>query len=218
MAEQRAKVQAAQKRQRQENRKPQFKRADQLIDDYCNVEKESHRIKGLRVRRTKKDLNVENGKLLLVVRNDSVQKDHPGSEKCIKNLRITKHNSAAFVCLDEKTAIDLKDIKPYVNYGVPSRETVTALIQKRGYTWIDNKPVTISNNTMIEDKLGEYGVICVEDIIHEILTTGQHFDVVNRFLRPFRFSVPQTGHEKKMERLVEKNRDQDVNEMVAAMN
>jgi hypothetical protein len=46
---------------------------------------------------------------------------------------------------------------------------------------------------MIEKKLKKQGVVCVEDVIHEIYTVGPQFKKVNKFLWPFKLSSPRGG-------------------------
>lgn len=36
--------------------------------------------------------------------------------------------------------------------------------------------------------LGKFGIICMEDLIHEIMTVGPHFKEANNFLWPFQLS------------------------------
>lgn len=37
--------------------------------------------------------------------------------------------------------------------------------------------------------LGKFGVICLEDLIHEIAFPGKNFQAISGFLRPFQLSV-----------------------------
>lgn len=37
--------------------------------------------------------------------------------------------------------------------------------------------------------LGVHGIICLEDLIHEIYSAGKHFHQINNFLWPFHLSV-----------------------------
>ena len=37
--------------------------------------------------------------------------------------------------------------------------------------------------------LGKYGVICLEDLIHEIAFPGKNFQAISAFLRPFHLSM-----------------------------
>lgn len=38
---------------------------------------------------------------------------------------------------------------------------------------------------------GKHGIICLEDLIHEIFSVGRSFRPANNFLLPFRLSVPR---------------------------
>lgn len=51
--------------------------------------------------------------------------------------------------------------------------------------------------------LGKFGIICVEDLIHEILTVGPHFKEANNFLWPFKLKAPLGGLKKKRNHYVE---------------
>ncbi|CAB1341223.1 unnamed protein product, partial [Coregonus sp. 'balchen'] len=42
-----------------------------------------------------------------------------------------------------------------------------------------------------------WGIICVEDLIHEIYTVGKNFKPANNFLWPFKLSTPRGGMNKK---------------------
>lgn len=44
---------------------------------------------------------------------------------------------------------------------------------------------------------GELGIICIEDVIHEILATTKNFKTVNAFLWNFQLSPPAGGWSKK---------------------
>jgi hypothetical protein len=43
----------------------------------------------------------------------------------------------------------------------------------------------------LQDALGKHGIICIEDLIHEIYTVGPHFKEANNFLHPFQLSCPR---------------------------
>jgi len=60
----------------------------------------------------------------------------------------------------------LLTIKNYVAYGNPTKKLVEDLIRKRGYLKTkENKRQPISDNVIIEELLGEQGLICIEDLI-----------------------------------------------------
>ena len=47
----------------------------------------------------------------------------------------------------------------------------------------------MTDNTVIEEHLGRFDVICLEDLIHEIAFMGKYFWEIARFLCPFHLSV-----------------------------
>lgn len=70
--------------------------------------------------------------------------------------------------------------------------------------------------------LGKFGIICVEDLIHEIATVGPHFKEANNFLWPFKLKAPLGGLKKKRNHYVEGgdagNRENYINELIRRMN
>ena len=53
-------------------------------------------------------------------------------------------------------------------------------------TQIDGKRTPITSNDLIEQQLGRHGIICVEDLVHEIMTVGPNFRYASNFLWPFK--------------------------------
>lgn len=80
-----------------------------------------------------------------------------------------------FVKLTKATAEMLKIVEPYIGYGYPSLKTVRELLYKRGYGKVNKQRVALSNNAIIEENLGKFGLVCMEDLLHEIYTVGPHF-------------------------------------------
>jgi len=74
----------------------------------------------------------------------------------------------------------------------------------------------------IESNLGKYGLICMEDLIHEIVTVGPHFKEANNFLWPFKLSSPLGGFIVKRNHFTEGgdygNREEKINNLVRRMN
>lgn len=70
--------------------------------------------------------------------------------------------------------------------------------------------------------VGKYGIICVEDLIHEIYTVGKNFKPANNFLWPFKLSSPRGGMNKKTTHFVEGgdagNREDQINRLIRRMN
>lgn len=112
----------------------------------------------------------------------------------------------------------LRLVEPYVTWGYPSLKTIRDLVYKRGYGKVNVQRVALTDNEIIEEALGEYGIICIEDIIHEIYTCGPHFKEVTNFLWPFKLNAPRGGMNKKRTHFNEGgaagNREELINQFV----
>jgi len=91
----------------------------------------------------------------------------------------------------------VKMVAPFVTFGYPTRHTIRKLIYKRGYGKVDRRRLPLTDNSVISTVLGEKGINCVEDLIHEIVTCGPNFRQANNFLWPFKLTSPLGGFEKK---------------------
>lgn len=97
-------------------------------------------------------------------------------------LRLKQVHNGTFVKLNKSTIQLLRLVEPYVTYGYPSKETIAKMLYKRGYGKVNGQRVPLENNEIIEKNLGKYGIISMEDLIHEIATAGPHFKEANNFL------------------------------------
>lgn len=144
----------------------------------------------------------EKPKLLLVarVRSPNNAKIPSKAKKVLQALRLEHSNFGTFVKLTPTVLPLLKLVAPYIVIGTPNLVTVRELIQKRASVTVEDeannnakKQVLLDDNTIIEEKLGDYGIICTEDLVHEIYTLGDNFKQVMNFLRPFQLAPPVTG-------------------------
>ncbi|KAG7265257.1 hypothetical protein CRUP_022692 [Coryphaenoides rupestris] len=105
-------------------------------------------------------------------------------------FRLRKLFSESFVKIN-KTSMAMDESLTIVSpAGFPNLKSVRELILKRGQTKIRKPAGSPSpDNTLIEQHLGKHGIICLEDLIHEIFSVGKNFRVANCFLRPFNLSV-----------------------------
>ncbi|KAJ3679104.1 hypothetical protein LUZ60_017115 [Juncus effusus] len=76
-------------------------------------------------------------------------------------------------------------------HGNPNLKSVKELIYKKGCGKIKKENVPLTNNDVIEQALGQYGMICVEDLVHEIVNVGPYFNEANKFLLPFKRKCPE---------------------------
>ncbi len=132
----------------------------------------------------------------------------PKPRKILQLLRLLQINNGVFVKLTKATSQMLQLVGPYVTYGEPNVKTIRDLIYKRGYAKINKQRIPITDNALIEKELGKYGIISVEDLVHEIATAGPNFKAATQFLWPFKLSNPNGGFRaRKLKHFVEQNGD-----------
>jgi large subunit ribosomal protein L7e len=202
-------------------RKVIFKRAEKYIKEYRGMERSL--IKFRRQARASGNFYVEpEAKLALVVRIRGINGLHPKPRKVLQLLRLRQIHNAVFVKLNKATINMLRLVEPYVAYGYPNLKTVKELIYKRGFAKVQGQRTAITANKVIEDKLGKLGIICMEDLIHEIYTVGPNFKQANKFLWPFKLSSPRGGFKKVTTHYIEGgdagNREDKINKLVQSMN
>lgn len=108
-------------------------------------------------------------------------------------LGLRRLHHATFIRMTPEKQAALTLLEPYVLYGSPNVQTIRDLIFKYGFMKYNGKKTSISSNTQIEEVFGESGIICLEDIIHEIVTIGPKFDTVMKALYPFILPNPKEG-------------------------
>jgi len=161
-------------------------------------------------------------KLAFVIRIRGIMGLHPKPRKILQLLRLRQINNATFVRLTGATKQMLRLVEPYITYGTPNLKTVRDLIYKRGFAKVNKQRTPITDNSVIEQTLGKYGIICVEDLIHEIYTVGPHFKQANKFLWTFKLNPPRGGFSEIKKHYNEAgdfgNREDKINALVRKMN
>lgn len=140
--------------------------------------------------------------------------------KILQNLKLTSVNTGTFVKADSQTMDLLKFIAPYVLVGQPSLTSIRKLFQKRARIMVPDeeqeqekttneqeagqledsesetkqKIIKLDNNQLVEDKFGnDLGLICIEDLIHEISQLSDNFNSITNWLLPFQLNAPVNG-------------------------
>ena len=125
----------------------------------------------------------------------SINNIAPKPRKILQLLRLLQINNGVFVKVTKATEQMLRLVEPYVTYGCafytcghesilteivsePNLKSVRELIYKRGYGKVNRQRVPLSNNQVIEEALGKYDILSVEDLVHEIFTAGPNFKQV----------------------------------------
>jgi len=199
-----------------------FTRAEKYVKEYRDAERERVRLS----REAKKSDSLyvpAEPNLAFVVRIKGINKIDPKKRKTLQLLRLLQINNGVFVKLTKATMEMLKIVEPFVAYGYPNQKSVRELIYKRGYGKVDKQRLPLTDNEIIEENLGKYGMICMEDLIHEICTVGPNFKAASNFLWPFKLNSPTGGFRKrKFKHFIEGgdlgNREDKINELIRQMN
>jgi large subunit ribosomal protein L7e len=146
----------------------------------------------------------------------------PKVRKILQLLRLRQINNGVFVRLTKATINMIRIAEPYLAYGYPNLKSVRELVYKRGFGKVGGQRVALNDNSVIEKALGKHGIICIEDIIHEVFTVGPQFKHVNQFLWPFQLSSPKGGLVNKGTHFIEGgdygNREEKMNILIQKMN
>jgi large subunit ribosomal protein L7e len=198
----RAKLAVKAKVDKRKKRVAIFKRAEKYAKEYQDQERDEIRLQ----RDAKKDGNYyvpAEPKLAFVMRIRGINQVSPKVRKVLQLLRLRQINNGVFIKMNKATTNMLRICEPYITYGSPNLKAVRDLVYKRGFVKVDGNRTPITSNDIIEDKLGKMGIICVEDLIHEIFTVGPNFKYASNFLWPFKLNNPTGGWRKKTNHFVE---------------
>jgi len=206
---------------RKNGRKIIFKKAESYIREYRAQEKSL-----VHLRRQAKQYGnffVEpEAKFAFIIRIRGINGLHPKPRKILQLLRLRQINNGVFLRLNKATLKMLKLVEPYITFGYPNLKSVRELIYKRGFAKVEKQRRAITDNTIIEQHLGKHGIVCMEDLVHEIFTVGPHFTEVTRFLWPFHLSPPTGGWKKVTTHVNEGGdaglRENSINQLIRKMN
>lgn len=209
-----------QKKQNKAKHVEYFKRAEKYVKEYLTAEKDSIRL--AKQARLHGNFYVPSEpKVAFVMRIRGINGLHPRVRKTLQLLRLRQINNGVFVRLNKATIQMLRIAEPYIAWGYPNLKTIRDLVYKRGFAKINKCRTPIIYNTTIEKALGKHGIICIEDIVHELFTVGPHFKQVNNFLWPFKLNTPTGGWRKKANHFVEGgdfgNREDKINALLRKM-
>ncbi|KAM7184729.1 60S ribosomal protein L7 [Naviculisporaceae sp. PSN 640] len=199
-----------------------FKRAEKYVKEYREEEREKIRLARLAKQEGAFHIPAE-AKLIFVVRIKGINKIAPKPRKILQLLRLLQINNGVFIRVTKATTEMLKVVEPWVAYGYPNLKTVKELVYKRGYGKVNKQRIPLTDNAIIEENLGKYGIICMEDLIHEIFTVGPDFKQASNFLWPFKLSNPTGGFRpRKFKHFIEGgdlgNREEHINALIRQMN
>jgi large subunit ribosomal protein L7e len=181
-------------------RKGQYKRAAAYAEEYATNERSL-----TRQRRQAKAVGnyfcEPEAKLMFVIRIRGMCDMHPKTKKILQLLRLRQIHMGVFLRVNKATQEMIKRVEPYLAYGYPSLKATRDLIYKRGFgkrsTAGQAQRLKLTENSVIEAELGQFGITCFEDLVHEIYTVGPNFKQANNFLWPFKLNSAKGGLPKK---------------------
>ena len=216
-----AKKNAANKRAyRKKLRTKALKSAEQYVKEY--KERENLEIRNRRLAKQKGQLYYEpEAKVVFVIRIRGIIGIPPKTRKILQLLRLRQIHNGVFVKMNKATVNMLRLVEPFVAYGEPNLKSIRELIYKRGYGKVNKQRYALSDNAIVDENLGKFGISCMEDLIHEIYTVGPRFKEANNFLWPFKLSSPLGGFKSKLIHFNEGgdagNRQEKINKLIQRM-
>merc|ERR1712125_170437 len=208
------------KKANKEKRTQAYKSAEKYVKEYRAMAKQ--RVRMHRQAKAAGNHYVDGeAKLAFVVRIRGLNDMHPKTKKILQIMRLRQMNMGVFMKISKASSEMLKRVEPYLSYGYPNLKSVRELIYKRGFGKINKQRLPLNDNSVIETALGKHGIVCMEDLVHEIYTVGPHFKEANNFLWPFKLSSARGGFMQKRRHYIEGgdsgNREEKINKLVHSM-
>merc|ERR1711912_178695 len=205
---------------RKEKRVAAYKSAEKYVKEYRAIAKQRVRMHRQAKAAGNHFVDAE-AKLIFVVRIRGLADMHPKTKKILQIMRLRQMNMGVFTKSSKAATEMLTRVEPYLSYGYPSLKSVRDLVYKRGFGKINKQRLPLNDNAVVEQGLGEKGIMCMEDLVHEIFTVGPNFREANNFLWPFKLRPAKGGQAKKRKGFCEGgqagNREQLMNKLIANM-
>ncbi|XP_002914526.2 60S ribosomal protein L7-like 1 isoform X1 [Ailuropoda melanoleuca] len=209
------------KKEQKKGKQLKFKRLEWFLHDSWRQQRDRVRLRRLEVKPHGLEVPDKHS-LAFVVRIQRINGVSSLVQRTIARLRLKKIFSGVFFRVTPQTIKTLRVVEPYVTWGFPNLKSVRELILKRGQAKVKNKTIPLTDNTVIEEYLGKYGVICLEDLIHEIAFPGKNFQEISAFLRPFHLSVARHATKNRVGFLKEVGlpgyRGEGINQLIRQLN
>ncbi|KAB0359027.1 hypothetical protein FD754_003183, partial [Muntiacus muntjak] len=203
-----AKQALLQRKEQRKGKQVKFKRLEWFVHDSWRHLRDRVRLRRLKMKPHALEVPDKHS-LAFVVRIERTNGVSSVLQRTIARLHLNKIFSGVFVKVTPKAIKTL-------------RISVRELILKRGQAKVKNKVIPLTDNTVIEEHLGKFDVICLEDLIHEIAFPGKNFQAVSRFLRPFQLSVARHAAKKRVGFLKEVGspgyRGERINQLIRQLN
>lgn len=112
-----------------------------------------------------------------------------------RRMGLEKIYASRLVRLTPSTERALVQLRPFCIVGFPTTEQLTQLLRTRGALWVEETKAKrfITSNLLLEQTLGSYNILCIEDLAEALTTasTHEHLDVILKHIAPFDFHPPR---------------------------
>lgn len=178
-----------------------FLKVNTIVAHARTAERDARRIKRNFLRRgiLPPVADVKENQLALVLRHRGKRIHNKDVLRTLVQLGLQFELSATLIRTTPEVIAQLKLVEPFVIWGYPNVVTVRELLFKYvrlRYTKHGEKarkPIPLTTNQQVEDLFGAHGMLCVDDLVHEIMTVGPHFETVREQLRSFIVRTPGGG-------------------------
>ena len=116
-----------------------------------------------------------------------------------ENILIVTSIQRSVVLTFSVTSIDTEHLKAfdsYVAYGYVTNKSVVELVHRRAFANISGVKKPLTDNMTVETMLGDKGILCLNDLSHEVFSVGPNFDAATKMLCTFKLSSPTGNYEK----------------------
>ena len=128
----------------------------------------------------------------LVGENERIAKPQ---QEILKKFKLMKIFSCVVLTYNKENYDKLLLVGPYITWGYASKKTINSLVTKRGNAY-QNKELKELSNSEIEQTLGKFNVICIEDIIYELSSVlSANRELVMNYIGFFLLSPTETVKE-----------------------
>lgn len=114
----------------------------------------------------------------------------------LSNLHLKELNNAIILFYNKENFKVIKLIESYITWGYIKKNTIEDLLRRRGSVTIGNNEPNELDNVQIENALGKLGIICIEDIIHELTKETKNSKEVLHYLGYFKLASNDEGFHK----------------------
>jgi len=157
-------------------------RAERLVKDSRAKKMDKQRLMSQSKKKSKQKPG--KGKVVLAFRNGRNSGTGSAETKAaMKKLGMTERHCVVFLPNNKETVEQLHIIRPFCFWGCPTLKVISNIMTKKAQ-FKDGKTkerLMLSDNTLIEEHLGDLGLLCVEDMVHAIHRATPRFnDVLGR--------------------------------------